>query len=393
MKFCDLTQFYSPHSGGVKRYLNQKSAFIREHRPGDSHLLIIPGEKDAFVEDGPCRVYSIKSPLISRTSRYRLLLRFSRVEEIICRERPNLIESGDPYQLAWKASATAEALGLGIVGFYHSHFPEAYVRSTMKFFGPTITEFVMDLTRRYVVALYNRFDRTIVPSEPLKQVLASWGVERLETTNLGVDPKMFYPDRNRGRAMRQHLGVPDETTLLLYVGRLAPEKNLERLLGAMKQLSATRPGCFRLLIVGEGTLRSSVRRCAEETGAVIHIAACTDAVELADYYRAADLFVHPGLQETFGLVNLESQACGTPVIGIRGSYMDRLIFTELAQWANEDSDEALANAIFGAAQEQPDGRGQIASVAVQNEFSWEIVFRRIFGIYEDVLRERQPFRS
>ena len=52
---------------------------------------------------------------------------------------------------------------------------------------------------------------------------------------------------------------------------------------------------------------------------------CTDSFDLARYYRAADLFVHPGTQETFGLVALESQACGTPVVGIRGSYMDRII--------------------------------------------------------------------
>ena len=67
--------------------------------------------------------------------------------------------------------------------------------------------------------------------------------------------------------------------------------------------------------------------------------------ELARFYRAADLFVHPGVQETFGLVTLESQACGTPVVGIRGSYMDRIVFSDLGYWAAENRPESLAAAI------------------------------------------------
>ena len=67
------------------------------------------------------------------------------------RERPDLIESGDPYQVAWKAIASGHALRIPVVGFYHSHFPEAYLRSTAKFLGHTATEAVMDLARRYVL--------------------------------------------------------------------------------------------------------------------------------------------------------------------------------------------------------------------------------------------------
>ena len=72
---------------------------------------------------------------------------------------------------------------------------------------------------------------------------------------------------------------------------------------------------------------------------------CAEPRRLAALYRAADLFVHPGVQETFGLVTLEAQACGTPVIGIRGSYMDRIIHSDQALWARENSAEALAAAI------------------------------------------------
>ena len=98
----------------MKRYVGEKVRYIREHCPADEHILIIPGEQDACVEEEQSRVYTIRSPLISRTSRYRVLLRLEAIERILERERPQLIESGDPYQVAWKAVHSGAALGIPI---------------------------------------------------------------------------------------------------------------------------------------------------------------------------------------------------------------------------------------------------------------------------------------
>jgi len=117
MKICDLTQFYSPVGGGVRRYVSEKIAWIRRARPDDKHVLVIPGAETACREDGSSRVYTIKSPLVSRTARYRVLLNLTAVEEVLERERPDVIESGDPYQVAWKGLASGDALGIPVVGF------------------------------------------------------------------------------------------------------------------------------------------------------------------------------------------------------------------------------------------------------------------------------------
>ncbi|HVQ21453.1 MAG TPA: hypothetical protein VMS23_10445, partial [Terrimicrobiaceae bacterium] len=103
MKICDLTQFYSPVSGGVRRYIEQKVAYVRNTRPDCRHILVVPGEKTASSGDDISRVYTIASPLVSRTSRYRALFKLHLVEEVLEKEKPDIIESGDPYQLAWKA--------------------------------------------------------------------------------------------------------------------------------------------------------------------------------------------------------------------------------------------------------------------------------------------------
>ena len=338
MKICDLTQFYSPLSGGVKRYLHEKIAYIDRHSAGDEHVLIVPGPKTEVTANARSRIYSIHSPLLSRTSRYRALLNLRAIEEILERERPDIIESSDPYQIGWKAIAVGRSLKIPVIGFYHSHFPEAYLRGSTKFLGRRGTHRAMKWTRAYVRKLYNRFQATLVPSEILAGVLFEWGVRNVRTVRLGVNTDIFKPMPDDGKSIRASLGIARRQKLLLYVGRLAREKNTPTLLRAFELLQRRRPSEFHLLIIGDGPQRKELRRLERRANDVSWIQYCTDSADLARYYRAADLFVHPGVQETFGLVALESQACGTPVVGIRGTYMDRVICHDQELWARENSD-------------------------------------------------------
>lgn len=384
MKFCDLTQFYSPVSGGVKRYVHEKIAYLQSATE-DEHLLIIPGEKSECVCHGSrSRIYTIHSPLIARSSRYRALINLRAVEQILERERPDLIESGDPYQVAWKAIASGQALRIPVVGFYHSHFPEAYLRSAAKYLGKTAEEAVMDFARRYVCQLYNSFQATLVPSARLADVLAGWGVENVHAVNLGVNTKIFTPAPDDARATRVRLGISDRSHLLLYVGRLGKEKNTRLLFQAFEILCKRAPAAFHLLVIGDGSERGELALLQERCREVSWLRYCTDSADLARYYRAADLFVHPGTQETFGLVSLESQACGTPVVGIRGSYMDRIILHDQESWADESTPESLARTIELTCTRNLPRLGARASRLAEERLSWPRVFERLFSIYRQV---------
>ncbi len=368
-------------SGGVKRYVREKVDYLRRHRPDCEHILIIPGEKTECVESLQSRVYTIRSPLISRTSRYRVLLNLGAIESIIERERPDVIESGDPYQVAWKALATGAALRIPVVAFYHSHFAEAYLRSVEKFLGRTAGDALMEAAERYTRHLYNRFARTFVPSVGLRQVLANWGVTNTELVELGVNTHIFQPGPRQSGFRKQH-GIRASSRLLLYVGRLAPEKNVKTLFRAFELLP---PDNYHLLIIGDGTTRDSLQRLTNSTGAVTWLPYCEDSADLARIYREADLFVHPGVQETFGLVTLESQACGTPVVGIRGSYMDRIIFSNQHHWATENSPASLAAAIENTCREDLRAIGLEVSAAVRNRYDWDAVFTRLLTIYQSCI--------
>ena len=391
MKICDLTQFYSPLSGGVKRYLHEKIAYIRNHSPEDEHVLVVPGSKTGVATDVRSRIYSIHSPLVSRSSRYRALLNLQAIGEILERERPDIIESGDPYQVGWKAVFVGRSLKIPVVGFYHSHFPEAYLKGTARFLGKRGSHRAMKLTRAYVRKLYNHFQATLVPSERLADLLSEWGVHNVRPVRLGVNTEVFNPAPDDAPATRQSLGVEADQKLLLYVGRLAKEKNTQTLLRAFELLRMRGRNRFHLLVIGDGPQRHRVQKLRQRMGNISWISYCTDSADLARYYRAADLFVHPGVQETFGLVALESQACGTPVVGIRGSYMDRIICHDQESWARENTPEALVGAIESLSAKKLTTLGMSAAQTAENLYSWPSVFEELFCIYREVRSKYRRF--
>ena len=385
MKICDLTQFYSPLSGGVKRYVHEKIAFVQSSRPDDEHALVVPGAQDEVTSSERSRIYSVRSPIVSRATQYRSLLNLRAIDEIIERERPDIIESSDPYQVGWAALRAGHSRGIPVVAFYHSHFAEAYLRGPARRLGRGATNAVMNIARMYVRSFYNRFDATLVPSAGVHAVLGRWGVTNIQQVELGVNTQVFKPGDDRG-ATRDALGVPEDRKLLLYVGRLAAEKNTNVLFDAFSRLSS-RNETYHLVVIGDGRQRGPLHELEKIGAPVTWLRYCADAAQLAQYYRTADLFVHPGVEETFGLVALEAQACGTPVVGIRGSYMDAVILHDQRSWANENSASALAAAIETTmARTDLRAIGVSASQHVAERYAWPRVFDHLFSIYREVAR-------
>ncbi len=385
MKLCDITQFWSPMSGGVRRYVTEKVKHWRAR--GEQHLLIIPGAEDTVTGDDAARVYTIRSPLISNETGYRVLLRLGEISRILAVERPDLVENADPYQVGWRVARDCARLNIPAVAFYHSHFAESELRPMERFLGRHVADLLVDLAARSCRGLYNRFARTLVPSPILTEVLTRWGVRNAVTVDLGVDTGAFIPASESKSAIRERLGLPVNAKLLLYVGRLSAEKNTALLARAMSVLVARRPGEFYLIVAGEGTQRPVIEAATTECGAISWYPFLKDHARLLELYHAADLFVHPGVKETFGLVTAEAQACGLPVVGIRGTSMDRVVGHSQQFWAKEATSDALACAMEAAFNEDLSNLGADAQKATVAQFGWDKVFARQFDLYAKVVQE------
>ncbi|MEM6601396.1 MAG: glycosyltransferase [Verrucomicrobiota bacterium] len=389
MIICDATQFYSEVGGGVGRYLKEKRAYIHECTE-DTHLLLVPGARDEVIQQDRLWTCTIKSRSINKTSRYRMLLNLRKAQEALMELKPDIIESGDPYQLGWQLCHTGQLMNIPVVGFYHSHFPEAHLRTVGKYFGPWVRDVVLAYAEDYIARLYNKFHATMVPSQFLKEVLQNWGVQNTHYLHLGVNLKVFLPGPPQ-QMTAPSLGLEAGREVLLYIGRLAGEKNTRMLLETFELLHQREPDRYSFIIVGDGTQREAVERLRQRVTSFYWEPYCSDSERLADFYRLADAFVHPGVHETFGLVALESQACGCPVIGIRGSYMDANIFAGLDYWADENTPDALAAAIGRVMAAGAVQLGEAACRQVRERFSWESVFSRQCDIYRDVIARHAEF--
>jgi alpha-1,6-mannosyltransferase len=386
MRVCDIAQSFSPRSGGVKRYLTNKIRFFAE-RPDVDHLLIRPGPRDRQRIKGRSRVYEVGSPLLPGSLDYRLLLNRRRVFEVIRRESPDVIEVDSAYTAAWFALAAGDRFEMPVVAFYHSDFPRRLpekVPAAFSGFGKMLAEGI----DRYLLALHRRMDATVVATEKYDRLLSDIGVPRRVRIPLGVNTAVFRPRPGRAR-IRRAFGLPESAFLLLFTGRLAGMKHLDGLIGMMAKLSETADD-FHLAIAGDGEERETVRRAVSERPDVTWTAYVADRDRLAELYSAADLFVHAGTMETFGLVSLEAQACGTRVIAVRGGGMEETLRGEKPIiLAESPKAEDLARAVRSAraleeGQEERDRRRQ----RILREFSWEATFRRLLDLYQRLRGEK-----
>jgi alpha-1,6-mannosyltransferase len=366
MHLVDTTLFYSPTSGGVKRYLTAKHAWLIANTSWE-HTIVVPGREDRIERGGLCTLSGYPVPAAFN---YRLPLNPRRWTRLLDALEPTLIEVGDAFHPAWCAWRVAQRRGIPMAGFYHSNVPQII--------GDRIGRALAEpLVKRYVRWLYERFDAVFAPSRGMCEYLRDLGLSRVIHQPLGVDAEVFSPAR-RSAALRRRLGLPPETRVLVYAGRLSPEKNLPVLLQAFALLG--RP--YHLLLIGG-------KRSARPARNVTLLPYRRDSLELAQWIASADALVHAGAKETFGLVILEAMACGRPVVAARGGAFPEFVDEKVGVLAEPNSATAMAEAIAALYARDLNAIGAAARERVLRRFTWRRSFHGLFSAYALLLGARR----
>lgn len=367
MHVVDTTLFYSPTSGGVKRYLSAKHAWIAAHTPWQ-HTIVVPGRQPRFERGGVCTLPGYPVP---GTFNYRLPLNPQRWTRLLDALEPTLLEAGDAFHPAWCAWRVAQRRGIPLVGFYHSNLPQLAGRRRCGWF----TEPVI---RRYLRVLYQRCDVVFAPSRLMCEFLRELGVAHAAHQPLGVDPQIFNPARRSG-ALRSRLGLPAAARVLVYAGRFAREKNLPVLLKAFAQLGSP----YHLLLIGG-------KRRTRPAANVSMIPYRRNSLELAQWVASADALVHAGTKETFGLVVLEAMACGRPVVAARAGAFPEFVDDTVGVLAEPDSGAGMAAAIAALYERDLDAVGLAARARVLRQFTWDRVFHAQTAAYASLAGAHRP---
>jgi alpha-1,6-mannosyltransferase len=366
MHLVDSTLFYSPTSGGVKRYLSAKHAWLRAHTSWE-HTIVVPGEEDHIERGSVCTLSGYPVP---GTFNYRLPLNPRRWTRLMSALEPTLIEAGDAFHPAWASWHVARRRGIPVVGFYHSNLPQIIGRRV----GGGLTERVLG---RYVRWLYERFDLVFAPSRLMCQFLNNLGVPHTMHQPLGVDTDVFHPKRRRP-GLREKLGLSPNARVLVYAGRFAGEKNLPVLLHAFARLGSP----YHLLMVGG-------EREARPSSNITMLPYRRDSVELAEWIASADALVHAGTKETFGLVILEAMACGRPVVAARAGAFPEFVDESVGMLAEPHSGESMADAIAALYERDLDAIGAIARARVLRQFTWNKAFQAQTAVYASLVGARR----
>jgi len=376
----DITEFFGETTGGVRTYILQKAHYV-QRRPDLRQAIVVPGARDEILEASGVRCYRLHGPSVPTQKPYRFLLATRSTSRIVAHERPDLIEVGSAWFAPWLVHLATRRVDLPAVWFYHSNFPRVIAPWPDRAGAPRRA--AVEFAWRYVRRLGRMVRATLAPSDFVARELERAGVERVVRVGLGVDLDRFHPARRAAAAATRRLhGLPDGP-LVIYVGRMAIEKEVDLLLRAWPEVQR-RTGA-RLLLVGDGPAR---RRLQRWPGSDRHywLPFQRDRDRLADLLAAVDLTVAPCSIETFGLSALEAVSSGTPLLSAdRGGVAETVARSGAGATFAAGDAAALAEAAVRLL------RGDLASLGAagrryaEADHGWDAVLDRIFDVYRGIV--------
>lgn len=326
MRYAIVTETYPPEVNGVALTVQGLEQGLRA--AGHQVDLVRPRQAtESDTEDGTLLVTGAGLP---RYPGLRFGLpapkRLARQWQL---QRPDAIYIATEGPLGWSALRTARRLGIPVASGFHTRFDE-YLPD----YG---VAWLQAAALRWMRRFHNQADATLVPTQELQQFLGEQGFDRVRLLARAVDSSQFEPPR-RDPALREEWGIDGNGFAAIYVGRIAPEKNLGLAVKAFRRLQQIRPKA-RFIWVGDGPSREKLAHenpdfifCGVQRG---------DA--LARHFASGDLFLFPSRSETFGNVTLEAMASGVATVAFDyGAAREYLRTDENGMAVNTDSEFVAA---------------------------------------------------
>jgi glycosyltransferase involved in cell wall biosynthesis len=372
-----FTDTYAPDVNGVAKtlarwvdYLRKRGVPVRVFAPSPprraesaagtaERLASIP-----FFLYPECRVSVPVSPAAERK-----LLEF----------RPTVVHVATPFGVGWAGRHLALKHGIPLVASHHTHFVRYLPFYNLQWMGK--------LLWRYLHWFHRPCRKIYVPSPSVLEECRGYGWKRLEIWSRGVDTSVFFRDADREK-LRQERNFPPSRFVILYAGRIAPEKQPDVAVEAAARFALRSGADAELVLAGDGPSAAEIGQLAASRGVRARMLGAVPQAELRRWMSAADAMLFPSPTETFGNVVLEAMACGLPVIGARaGAVPDLLRDGETGLLCGAGDADAFAAAL-GRLHESRELRAKLgdAALAEASGRSWDEVFDRLLASVTDACR-------
>jgi glycosyltransferase involved in cell wall biosynthesis len=298
MRIALFTETFLPKVDGIVTRLKHTIEQLQRH--GDEVLIFCP--EGGLRSYCGAEIYGLSAFPLPLYPELKLALPRPEIRQQLAKFQPDLIHVVNPAVLGLAGIFYAKSCQIPLVASYHTHLPKYLHHYGLGIFEGLLWELLK--------GAHNQAALNLCTSSAMVQELSEHGIERVNLWQRGVDTETFHPDRATPE-MRHYLSQGEPASqLLLYVGRLGAEKEIEQI----RAILAAIPGA-RLAIVGDGPHRACLESYFADTPT--HFVGYLGGEKLAAAYAVADAFVFPSRTETLGLVLLEAMAAGCPVVAAR----------------------------------------------------------------------------
>lgn len=383
MKILITTDWYEPVINGVVTSVVNLSNELKK-RGHEVKILTLSRNHHTYIVGDVIYAASVGAGKIYPEARLKMPIIKAVIDKLI-EWKPDVIHSQCEFSTFFMAKKIADETNAPIVHTYHTIY-EDYTH----YFSPNAAwgrKVVQKLTRM----LSSRVDAMIAPSRKIEDVLEKYDVLcPVEVIPSGIDMNKFgkYIGTDSRHRIREQYGLSDDQTVLLYVGRLAKEKNIQEILRCQKRVR--RYGTI-LMIVGDGPYRAEIEEQVNELG-ISESVIFTGMIEpdkVAEYYQVGDFFVSASTSETQGLTYVEALAAGVPLLCREDPCLVDVVDPGKNGWKFTD-EETFETALVKWLDMSPALRHQLRRNAVQSadEFSTRTFVDRVETLYVSVCELR-----
>jgi len=382
MRILMISDVYFPRINGVSTSIQTFRRGL--HAAGHETILIAPEYPGAAPDIEP-DILRVPSRGVPRDPEDRAMklgaIRALRPQ--LEKLEPDLVHIQTPFIAHYQGTALARALRVPVIETYHTYFEE-YLHHYVPLMPRAVMRFI---ARRFTVSQCNVLDALVVPSRAMEQALLDYGVQcPMHIIPTGMEMDRFAS--GDGQRFRAQLGIAPGQPVLVHVGRIAHEKNIEFLFRMFEIVVRSKPGAV-FVVAGEGPALTSCKAYVRTLGLaqqVRFVGYLSRERELLDCYRAGDLFVFSSKTETQGLVLLESLALGVPVVSTAHMGTADIVNPQRGAHVAPDDEAEFANTVVRLLDDAP-RRAAMSAEARAYAATWSATAMadRLAGLYSAVL--------
>lgn len=368
MRIALFTETFLPKVDGIVTRLSHTVEQLQ--RLGDEVLVISPD--GGLTEYKGARIYGVPGFPLPLYPELKLALPRPSIGQVLEGFKPDLIHVVNPAVLGLAGLYYSKIFKVPLVASYHTHLPKY-----LEHYGLGMLEGMM---WELLKVAHNQAQINLCTSTAMQEELDAHGIERLAVWQRGVDTELFHPGL-ASQEMRSRLSQGNlDSPLLLYVGRLSAEKEIDKIRPVLESIPNA-----RLALVGDGPHRQELEQYFADTPA--HFVGYLTGVDLATAFASADAFVFPSRTETLGLVLLEAMAAGCPVVAANSGGIPDIVTDGVNGYLFDPYDERGAIAATQRLLNQQTERETLRQNARQEaeRWSWTAATRQLQGFYQSVL--------